>query len=228
MDILADNKRQRINDRISYIPASENPLSSDLGIITGDRSVYIFDTGSTPQNLNFLHRLPSDKSIIVSHFHSDHTWWLRKHRVGDRDLPKDDTLSIEYERPAYGRLYVSKQSFAYTGGTDIVSEPVIIEDGVKLQILPLPCTHCKGSLALVVDDEYVFLGDSTYPAALPSGGYGYNAQLLNSEIEVLESLNAENYLLSHDRHFVRPGHAVLRMLKATYMKWDKCSPYIPV
>ena len=56
---------KEINDRISYIPACEKPLSSDIGIIRGDSKIYLFDVGSTLQALNFLYSLPDNKDIII-------------------------------------------------------------------------------------------------------------------------------------------------------------------
>lgn len=263
-----------VSDRISYVPATLRPLSSDIGIIKGDSKIYVYDTGSTLPALKLLQELPDDKAFIISHFHGDHTWWLSDHKHGEHGVADDDNISTSYTRPSFEKLYVSaltskyvakhspEKSFdrtgleddcscdipvnadacpeaqgtettdterivnaAFLGSTVVVQSPLVIEDGVRLEILPLPCTHCKGSLALSIDDTYCFVGDATYPNKVNNVTF-YNAQLLQKEIEVLEAIKADNLLLSHDSKFVRPKKAVLRQLKATYDKWDKTDSLI--
>lgn len=215
---------KEITDRISYVPATLKPLSSDIGIVRGDSRLYLYDVGSTLPDLKLLNSLPDNKAIVISHFHGDHTWWLSDHKHGEHGVADDDNISTEYTRPSYSNLYVSRVSAGYTSAendshTVTVSSETAIKDGVDLRIIPIPCTHCKGSLALSVNDEYVFLGDSTY-ANKVNGVTFYNAQLLKSEIEVLEEIKAEHFLLSHDRKFIRPKKAIIRELKAIYGKWD--------
>lgn len=202
-----------ITERISYIPACEKPLSSDIGIIRGDRQLYLFDVGSTLEDLNYLHSLDKPPVIIISHFHADHTWWLTEHHEGDPDVSPEDHISTCYERPQYSDLYVGPLSYKHTGDGTIVRERITLNDGIKLDIIPIPSSHCKGSLALMIDDSYLFLGDSTY-----SCKSGYNVGLLQAQIKLLESLPAETVFLSHDRHFSRPKSVVLRQLKSYYAR----------
>ena len=217
-------KIREINDRVSYIPATEKPLSADIGIVRGDSRIYLFDVGSTLEALNYLYSLPDDKVIVISHFHGDHTWWLGTHRPGDSELGADDNVSPCYERPKYGKLYVSKQTAKYTGG-DIVTEPVTIEDGVKLTIAPMPSSHSKGSLALIVNDELAFVGDATYSSSDNNGAF-YNAQLLQEEIRFLENSPASKVFLSHEKRPIKPKEVIIRQLKAVLGKWDKKGPCI--
>ena len=214
----------KVNDRISYIPACEKPLSADIGIIRGDSKIYLYDVGSTLQALNYLYSLPDDKVIVISHFHGDHTWWLGTHRPGDSEMGAEDNVSPCYERPAYSKLYVSKQTAKYTGG-DIVTEPITIEDGVKLTIAPMPSSHSKGSLALIVNDELAFVGDATYSSSDNNGTF-YNAQLLQEEIAFLESIPATKVFLSHEKRPIKPKEVIIRQLKMVLGKWDKSGPYI--
>ena len=220
---------KKITDRISYVPASMNPLSSDIGIVRGDSRLYLYDVGSSLPALKLLQELPDSKAVVISHFHGDHTWWLSDHKHGEHGVANDDNISTDYERPRYSSLYVSKISAQYTEPHDdrtvLVTEPVSIDDGVRIDIIPLPCTHAKGSLCMLVDSEYAFLGDSTY-ANKVNGVTFYNAQLLKSEIEILEALPAEFFLLSHDSKFVRPKKVILRQLKAVYSRWDKTDSLI--
>ena len=236
----------KINDRISYIPACEKPLSADVGIVRGDRKAYIFDVGSTVETLEFLHGLEGRCDIVVSHFHADHTWWLTEHHKEDKDVSEGDTISLTYVRPRYERLYVGSLTKKYIPDGEVISAPTIISsisgnnysadervifesgseyDGVKISVFPIPNSHCKGGLAMMVDDEYLFIGDSGY-CMEKDGKATYNAQLLKAEIDLLEKVPADKLLISHDRKFVRDKAVLLRQMKTIYSHRSSGSPYI--
>ncbi|MCR5684982.1 MAG: MBL fold metallo-hydrolase [Lachnospiraceae bacterium] len=239
----------RLTDRISYIPACEKPLSSDVGIVRGDHFTYIFDVGSTPQTLEYLQGLHGLCDIVISHFHGDHTWWLTSHKKGDEGVEETDEISLNYERPAFHRLYIGSYTKKYIADGEVISAPTIISnrsgmnssaderiisagsldiyDGVKISVIPVPNSHSKGALMMMVDDEYVFMGDATYCTA-KGGVQVYNAQLLEEEIRLLKAIPAGTCLISHDRRFARDKRVVLRQLEAVYAKRHSDSPYIEV
>lgn len=224
----------RINDYISYIPSCGEPLSGDVGIIYGKNRTYLYDVGSTLGCLEFLHSIPGKFSIVASHFHGDHIWWLTTHKKGDAGVKPGDTISLDYKRPAYSELYVSQQTKKYTGDGIVVEEPLIIEDEtitgepLKIEIRPIPSSHSKGCLLMMVNEELIFLGDSTYCSwktgstdgdeeGRPGVGHAeYNVQLLQAEIELLSALKAEKVALSHDRKFIRPKKVVIREFQSVY------------
>ncbi len=238
----------KINDRISYIPSCERPLSADVGIVRGDNITYIYDVGSTPETLEFLHSLNGRCDIVISHFHGDHTWWLTEHHEGEDGVEEGDSISLNYKRPEFERLYVGSLTKKYVPYGETLTAATIISsrsrvncsaeervigddhslyDGVKISVYPLPNSHCKGALMMVVDDEYAFVGDSTY-CAKKDGKACYNAQLLKEEIERLEKIPADKILISHDKKFVRDKSVVLRQLKFIYGRRKDDSPYIYV
>ncbi len=197
----------KINDRISYIPQEESPLSSDIVIVRGDSGMFIFDVGNNDRATEYLNSISAYKTVILSHFHSDHTAKL------------EDTI--------YDELYVGSRTYKSVRAGVTVNAPVILEDGVKIEIIPIPSTHAKGSLALVVDDEIVFTGDATY-SMWKDGKVLYNAQLLKEEIDLLEKIKAEKCFLSHGSGKIRSKHCVLTLLKNIYTKRTKDDPYIVV
>ena len=201
---------QKINDYISYIPSCEVPISGEVGVIYGKKTTYLYDVGSTYECLDFLYSLNGKMQIVISHFHGDHTWWLTKHRAGEKGMLPGDTISLTYEPVKYEKLYIGKSTEKYLPDGQIVTEPVLIEDEtpsgqpLKLEIIPMPSSHTKGSLALVVNNEYVFMGDATYCKYIAEGedGYAeYNVQKLKEQIDVLKSLKAEKCLVSHEKRF---------------------------
>ena len=220
---------EKINEYISYIPAKEIPISSDVGIIYGRNCTYVFDVGSIPESLDFLHSLNGNIKIVISHFHADHTWWLTRHRPGEEGMLPGDTLSMTYEPVKYEKLYIGKGTERYLPDGEMISEPYIIWDEIadredkplKLEILPMPSSHSKGSLALVVNDEYIFMGDSTYCRYIPKregveDHVEYNVQKLKEQIELLKSIKAEKCLISHEKRIMRPKKVVIRQLESIY------------
>lgn len=222
---------EKINEYISYIPATEVPISSDVGIIYGRNCTYVFDVGSIPESLDFLHSLNGNIKIVISHFHADHTWWLTRHRPGEEGMLPGDTLSLTYEPVKYEKLYIGKGTERYLPDGEMISEPYIIWDEIadredkslKLEILPMPSSHSKGSLALVVNDEYIFMGDSTYCRYIPKregveDHVEYNVQKLKEQIELLKSIKAEKCLISHEKRIMRPKKVVIRQLESIYAR----------
>lgn len=196
-----------INSVISHIPASANPLSSDIGLIRGSNCTYIYDVGANEESRQYINEIQGAKCVIISHFHPDHT----------RNL-----ADITYDR-----LYVGKETYRYTNAGDIVTEPVIIEDGVSLELIPVPATHSKGSLILNVNNEYAFLGDSLY-TGMHAGKPCYNAQFLKGQIDILKNLECKYFLLSHEERFICSKETVIRWLESIYAKRDKNESYINV
>ena len=219
----------KINDYMSYIPAVEVPVSGDVGVIYGKKATYLYDVGSTVECLDFLYSLKGKIQIVISHFHGDHTWWLTKHYKGEPGLKPDDEISISYEPVKYERLFIGKITEKYLPEGEIITEPMVIEDEtltgepLKLEIIPMPSSHCRGSLALSVNDEYLFMGDSTYcryiaPKEGVEAHVEYNVQKLKEQIDTLKSVKAEKCLVSHEKRFERPKKVVIRQLESIYTR----------
>lgn len=184
----------RITDKISYIPASENPLSADIGIIREGDDVWLYDVGDGEKNVP----LPGGSCrIVLSHFHRDHT--------GNIDAV-----------PAQA-LFVSKLTFDHVHRGTIVSKDLTIGD---LHIFPLPSSHTGGCLGLEVDGAYAFVGDALY-CKVRNGRYVYNTQLLQEEIAALKGLKAQYLLVSHHPGMLRRKDVVLAELEEIYALRDK-------
>ena len=190
-----------INDRISYIAASDNPLSADIGIIRNDDGVWLYDVGNGEQNISGM---TDDYHIVLSHFHADHIGNIGRIRRKS--------------------LYVSKETYRHVKEGTIIQSDTYIGD---MHIFPLPSCHAKGSLGLEVDETYSFVGDALY-SKVQDGLYIYNAQLLKREIEVLRALKSPYLLVSHFEGLVREREAVLEELKAIYEMREKHSSEIRI
>lgn len=190
---------RRINDTISYIEATDDPLSADIGIINDGESSWLFDVGNDEKSIE---ELKGDYHVVLSHFHQDH--------VGNLD------------RLRTGAVYLSKETYAHVHRGNVVSGDVYIG---RLHIFPLPSSHVRGALGLEVDGTYAFVGDALY-CKRKDGCYLYNAQLLKQEIEVLRGLKAQFLLVSHYKGLVRRKEEVLAELETIYSLRERGSSEI--
>ncbi len=194
----------KINDRISYIKATENPLSADVGIIEGDKFIWFFDIGADESVPVLLNTFIKPKRAVISHFHPDH--------MGNFE-------HIELEN-----IYLGANTFKYTKSGTVVDKDIFIDDGIGIHIFPLPSSHTKGSLGMEIGD-YAFLGDATY-STMKQGKVCYNVSVLKEEIVVLKNLSASFFLISHDKKFVRTKEEVIGKLEEIYKKRDPKESYI--
>ena len=230
----------KLTDRIQYLQMSYDPLSADVIAVRGDSAWWIFDVGACDRAVDFINALPRHpvsenialhengecagaaavplkKNIVISHFHRDHLLNVVRHCDGEVSLDFD-TL--------YVGSHASKVVGEIAGHEKItVSSPLLFDDVVHIEILPIPNSHAKGSLALIVDD-YVFLGDATYPMV----GHGepdvYNVQILGEQIKLLKTLSASRFCLSHKRGLVRDKTSVIQFLESVYARRQKNENYI--
>jgi len=196
----------KITENISYLPASKAPFSSDVAFIKTNTATWIFDAGMSSAAAEEINKIEGPKNIVISHFHPDHIFNLTKVKCDN--------------------LYVSKYTKRYTfKGTLIESDTVFNEDP-QIKIISLPSSHAKGCLCLICGD-YAFMGDGTY-AKEKIGNHTYNAQLLKSMIDVMESIPCKYFCLSHDRNYVQNKETVMQIYKDIYARHTPDNPIISV
>ncbi|MBR2639251.1 MAG: hypothetical protein IKL18_02255 [Oscillospiraceae bacterium] len=194
----------KITDRISYIEATEKPLSADVGIVEGDEFIWLFDIGADESVPISLNKIQKPKNAVISHFYPDHMGNL--------------------EHVNLNEIYLGANTFKYANRGTIVAEDIFFDDGVKIHVFPLPSSHAKGSVGMEIGD-YAFLGDATY-ATMKQGRVCYNASVLKEEIAVLKKLSAKFFLISHDEKFIRPKEEILAELEVIYKKRNPKESFI--
>lgn len=162
---------ERISAYLQYIPSSQEPLSADAYIVSGEKYVYLFDVGSNEKTLQCLSDLPKEKVVILSHFHQDHTANL-------------DKLS-------YKKLYVGEFTFEKIQKGIVIEGCLTINDGVKMEIRHCPSPHTKGSLIVTVNGEYTLLADLYFTKP------GYDKEMANKMLEILRNLDTKYFVVSH-------------------------------
>ena len=217
---------------------SYEPLSADVVAVRGDSAWWIFDVGACDEAVDFINALPRSsessthldtseciknatvplkKNIVISHFHRDHLLNVQRMCGGEISLDINALYVGAYASKTFGEIEgVAK---------NVVMEPLAFDDGVQIQILPMPNSHAKGSLALIVDD-YVFLGDATYPMVGHGAPDVYNVQILGEQIKLLKSLTPSRFCLSHKRGLVRDKTSVIQFLESVYARRQKNENYI--
>ena len=216
----------KLTDRIHYLQMSNDPLSADVIAVRGDCAWWIFDVGACDEAVQFINELPHNlvgdsaslvKNVVISHFHRDHLLNVQRMCSGEISLDIDALYVGAYTSKTFGEIEgVSK---------NVVMEPLAFDDGVQIQLLPMPNSHAKGSLALIVDD-YVFLGDATYPMVGHGAPDVYNVQILGEQIKLLKSLKPTRFCLSHKRGLVRDKTSVIQFLESVYARRQKNENYI--
>ena len=180
---------QQISDKISYIPATENPLSADIGIIREGGQTWLYDVGDGAAAIDGL---TGSFQVVLSHFHQDHTGNLQR-------------LNIQ-------SLYVSGETRRHTGIGTVVNEDLYFG---ALHLFPLPSSHCKGCLGLEVEGRYAFVGDALY-CKTKNGAYTFSVQLVHDLLAVLKRLTAPDLLVSHFPGMIRPRAEVIAEFEALY------------
>ena len=233
-------ERINITDQISYIKASDKPLSADVILVEGQEYLYVFDVGNNEQVAEYINSLSKKKRVILSHFHTDHmgnigrvawetvffganTEKYFQHYIPDYAAQRFAELPAALAG-ALGENENKKQSFPRFA---TVLEPVKIQDGVSIEIYHVPNSHAKGSLLMQVNEEYIFMGDSLYSKA-EGDNYVYNAQLLKEEIELLKGLPGTKVFSSHETRPVKLKEGVIRFLEQIYAKREKNDAYIRI
>jgi len=196
-----DNEIKIINEYIKYIESSENPLSANVFIIKGINNNYIFDVGSNKYSREYINKI-DDRIIIISHFHTDHM----------------ENLKFFYND--INNLYIGDYTYKILGYGNVIKDKYEINDGINLKIISIPNSHAKGSLCLIINNEYLLIGDS-----LDGNRNGLNVSLLYDEIKLLKELDYKYILTSHN-DIIYKKEEVIKELEYYYSKKEKNKPYI--
>ncbi len=196
-----DSEIKIINEYIKYIESSENPLSANVFIIRGINNNYIFDVGSNKYSREYINKI-DDRIIIISHFHTDHM----------------ENLKFFYND--INNLYIGDYTYKILGYGNVIKDKYEINDGINLKIISIPNSHAKGSLCIIINNEYLLIGDS-----LDGNRNGLNVSLLYDEIKLLKELDFKYILTSHN-DIIYKKEEVIKELEYYYSKKEKNKPYI--
>ncbi len=198
-----------LNEYISYLPASKEPLSADIVFIKAKDCTWVYDVGASQEAAVEVERVCRKKKVVLSHFHPDHVWNLI--------------------RTSASEIYVTENTRKYVKKGTVVEKQMFFEGDGKvpdIKLFEIPSSHAKGCLGLLCGD-YAFLGDATY-AHERAGNHFYNAQILKQMIDLLSDLGCQYVCLSHSRSFVHNREDLINMLNEIYAMRQGNKPEISV
>lgn len=196
----------KLTENISYLPASEKPLSCDVVFIKTNKATWIFDVGCNKESVEEIKKIEGPKNVVISHFHPDHILNLIRIKADN--------------------LYVTKYTKKYTLAGQVLEGTTVFNEEPEISVVEFSSSHAKGCLALVCGD-YAFLGDGAY-AKPRKGNHFYNVQLLQQMIQTMEKLNVKYFCLSHDENFVQNKEIVIKLYKSIYSRKEDNNPVISV
>lgn len=160
-----------ITQKLRYIPASEDPLSADVYFIEGDHCCYIYDVGNNAHSLHQINQTAKEKSVILSHYHKDHTGNIAQIHCRD--------------------LYVGKKTYEMIGKGMIVEDILTICDGIKIEIMHCPSVHTDGSLIANIDHMHTLIGDLYFTR------HPFDKEKAMKMIEFLTGIDTKYFVISH-------------------------------
>ena len=63
-----ETERINITEQISYIKASDNPLSADVVLVEGQEYLYVFDVGNNEEVAEYINSLSKKKRVVLSRY----------------------------------------------------------------------------------------------------------------------------------------------------------------
>lgn len=127
-----------LSPNVSYLPASENPLSADVVLIKEGGHVWIYDVGNGKKASETINRVQGEKYVVLSHFHADHA---------------GNIAEVKFDR-----LYGGKETIRHIRVGDIVDRERLFEGGKYASCPFLPLTQravlrwCTGNMPFSATD----------------------------------------------------------------------------
>lgn len=98
----------RINNLISYISPTENPLSANVVMIQGKEALWLYDVGNHPDIPQVIEQFRDGRNVnvILSHFHEDHTGSLP-------DIACDEIYQGKYTYRHTGKVWLYRRTYIF-------------------------------------------------------------------------------------------------------------------
>ena len=162
---------RRIAEGVWQVPGVAEPLSADSFIIEGAARYYVYDVGASDAAYDAIAALDKPVTVILSHFHRDHTANLSR-------------LSPE-------TVLVGARTRRQLGTGTLVDAPLVIRDGVTIEVQPCVSPHAPGCLIATVNGRLTFIGDLAY--GHPDAGQGEARGMLRA----LKGVRTQAFVVSH-------------------------------
>lgn len=217
----------KLSDTIYYLPNQDDNERPTLGLVCGDQSSLIIDSGNSTQHAkDFLLEIeklnvPPIKYLVITHAHWDH--FLGMNEFEATVIVNSRTNEMLKEWQSYRFDDNSLQNYVKTnqmsakcmeiiqadipnrGSFKLNSPDVIFENTLTIDLGNKVClierirsTHTDDSTIIYIPDEkVVFLGDSAY-CTTTNSLFHFKQSLLLPMINDIKKYDAEMFLLGHE------------------------------
>jgi glyoxylase-like metal-dependent hydrolase (beta-lactamase superfamily II) len=204
---ISDHVYVILDDNVSFVP--------NVGIIVGDRSTLIVDTGMGIENAHTIlaeaRKLDDDNHlyIVSTHFHPEHA-------LGEPGFPADATIvrsraqqdDIDEFGPDTAERFKTFSPFnaelleglSYREADQVFEGETTLDlGGVEARVFWLGPTHTRGdTMVFIEDDEVLFAGDVVMNKKFVSFNSEYSSMDAWFEsLDVLETLDIDQLVPSH-------------------------------
>ncbi|QUG41939.1 MBL fold metallo-hydrolase [Psychrobacillus sp. INOP01] len=217
----------KLSDTIYYLSNEDDRERPTLGLIYGDHSSLIIDSGNSTQHAkDFLLEIeklnvPPVKYVVITHAHWDHFLGMNEFNATVIVNRQTNDIIKEWESYSYDdnslQNYVNsnqmsamcmkiiqsdmpnRDSFKLNSPDIIFENTLTIDLGNKVCILErIKSTHTDDSTIIYIPDEKViFLGDCAYGTTTNSL-FHFKQSLLMPMIKDIQKYEAEMFLLGHE------------------------------
>lgn len=230
----------KISNRIYFMDYERESDRPVLGFIKGDKYCLAVDAGNSKAHKELFykyldeHKLPLPDYTIITHYHWDHTFAM--HSIHGKSLVLESCnkkledmktwiwtneemykrieqgLDIEFCREHIVKEYEDLSEIKVTTGDLLFKYELVLNlGGIECILKHIPSPHTDDAVIVYIPSEKVlFVGDAGY------GDFNYldgafDKLKLKSYIEVIESLDFEKYIISHDE--IETKESILESLK---------------
>lgn len=218
---------EKISDRFYYLtPVSETDRPI-LGMVVGNEKTLMIDAGNSEAHAKYFlnelskKQLPNPNMVVLTHWHWDHIFglsaltdtislssWQTKDEL-EKLIPLSWSDEALDQRVTEGKeiefcANCIKKEFVDHRNITIALPTVTFENRIEVALGGVTCIlqhvggdHASDSVVVFIKEEKIlFLGDSIYPDIF-SEKRNYTTERVLSLINLLETFEAETYILSH-------------------------------
>ena len=212
--LVRENATQKVSDHVYIIPDNSVPLVPNVGIIVGNTSVLVVDTGMGARNgavvLREAQKLAGGKPLYLAttHVHPEHDLGAGAFPAATKMIRADsqvqeiaeDGLTITERFKAISPINAELLKDAQFRKADITFKDSYDLDigGVRVRLLAMGFNHTKGDTAFIVQPDAVLFSGDIVMTRLPNvTGPESRVQQWLSSLDTLEALKPKLIVPSH-------------------------------
>lgn len=218
---------EKITDRFWYLTPFSETDRPILGAVVGKDKVLMIDAGNSEDHASYFleelarMQIPKPHMVVLTHWHWDHIFGLfslknaisissRQTKVEmEKLMPlswSDEALDRRVQEGTEIEFCASciKKEFNSHRNITITLPDIVFDNRIEIDLGRVTCIiqhvggdHAQDSVVVYVKEEKIlFLGDSIYPDIF-SKKRNYTVQKVQRLLDLLDTFDAETYILSH-------------------------------